>query len=430
MKRKLLLGALAMASIAGVASAAVNPFGIAYSDVTGADQYGKPAGMLIAGRCNRYDPAFAEARAKGAEVLTYIDAIERPDTKVCTLDEEFYMGDHTKVPLWRDSVTGVPRVNWPGHTLTDIKVGSAWSNHVVEYVEKLIREDRVDGVFLDVLGSRLWGSLSKWDSWPASEREDWTRGAVDLACRIDALRRKLRPSFIVVNNNIWGETNITASHPGELCVDGVVLEKPSSSPAMGTWHQVYAARPFGSLHRRVLIISPDAATAAGWAMLSGVTNVASTPYGYGKVTAPPVSFTRMTDRPRYFGATTSGSTASAALGKGAQVSFKFQMKDTGRLLRLRAKLDGAGGASGYQSFRITVKAADGTTVAESSTVNLESGAVSGGVTFSIPQVPIRPGTYTLTLLAGSGAGVARYYFDLDSAGVRIPALRAYYTTGI
>ncbi len=38
--------------------------------------------MLVAGRCNVDDPKFAAARAKGAEILVYLNPIERPDEPV------------------------------------------------------------------------------------------------------------------------------------------------------------------------------------------------------------------------------------------------------------------------------------------------------------------------------------------------------------
>ena len=49
--------------------------------------YGKPTGLLITGRCNRYEPEFAAARSKGAEVLAYLNAASRPDRRVCGLDQ-------------------------------------------------------------------------------------------------------------------------------------------------------------------------------------------------------------------------------------------------------------------------------------------------------------------------------------------------------
>src|SRR5262245_8125374 len=95
---------------------ATNPAGFAYKSVSGVAQYGHPNGMLITGRCNRYDPEFAAARANGAEVLAYLDAPARPDSSGCALDNEFYLGDPSRVPLWPYA----PRVNFPDTHLTDI----------------------------------------------------------------------------------------------------------------------------------------------------------------------------------------------------------------------------------------------------------------------------------------------------------------------
>src|SRR4051794_31975894 len=83
---------------AGVAQAA-NPLGLAYSQTTNVSLYAKPTGVLVTGRCNRYNSAFAAARSKGAEVLAYIDAFERPDNYLCALDQGFYMNDYGAVPL-------------------------------------------------------------------------------------------------------------------------------------------------------------------------------------------------------------------------------------------------------------------------------------------------------------------------------------------
>src|SRR5262245_8458818 len=82
------------------ASAAANPMGISWRLSTNAASFGKPTGMLIAGRCNRYDPAFQSARAKGAELLAYINPINRPDSYICKASVDFYMGDLGRVPLW------------------------------------------------------------------------------------------------------------------------------------------------------------------------------------------------------------------------------------------------------------------------------------------------------------------------------------------
>jgi hypothetical protein len=53
--------ALSLLFVVGGVEAA-NPLGIAFKYVTNVPQYAKPTGMLITGRCNRYDAAFAAAR--------------------------------------------------------------------------------------------------------------------------------------------------------------------------------------------------------------------------------------------------------------------------------------------------------------------------------------------------------------------------------
>ena len=43
-----------------------NSAGLAYNYNSGSSAYGHPGGMIITSNCNRYDPAFASARANGA----------------------------------------------------------------------------------------------------------------------------------------------------------------------------------------------------------------------------------------------------------------------------------------------------------------------------------------------------------------------------
>jgi len=168
--RKVLIG-LSLALVLPAITYAANPLAFNYKNTTNASLFARPTGMIVTGRCNRYDTQFVNARAAGAEVLAYLDAAERPDSPICALDEEFYMNNSASVPLWGKDADGNWRVNFDNLTLADTRAGSTWSNYVVSYVEQLMREDRVDGVFLDAIGSRLWGSLSKWDTWPAAERQ-------------------------------------------------------------------------------------------------------------------------------------------------------------------------------------------------------------------------------------------------------------------
>lgn len=281
-------------SVAGVAPAhAANPLGIAWKYVTNVPLYGKPTGMLIAGRCNWKDPAFQAARQKGAEVLAYINPIARPDHYVCALDTQFYMNDIGQVPLWPYPTYG-QRSPWANTRMTDIRAGSDWADHVVRYVERLMREDKVDGVFLDTVGVRPWSSLAEWNSWPQSEKNAYVAGNIDLVRRLDARRRAIKPSFIIVNNNVW-EAGTTKALEGERYVDGVVFEHPKP---LSPWHVKYASRQFANLgHRRVLVIANTRADAQAWARVPGVTHVSDQKTSqYRHPNVPAVSFQRLSDR--------------------------------------------------------------------------------------------------------------------------------------
>jgi hypothetical protein len=276
------------------AQAASNPMGIAFNSTTNVSLYGKTTGLLLTGRCNRYDSAFQSARSKGGEVLAYLDVAERPDHAICSLDTAFYMNSLGKVPLWPYPSYGM-RVNYPNHHMTDLRKGSAWSNWVVSYVSNLMRENKVDGVFLDVLGGRVWTSLSGWNSWPQSQKDAWTDGAVDLVRRLDAARRSIRPTFLIINNNVWNRGSSTdhRADAGEKYVDGVMLEHP---PVDSAYHINYAKKAFGNLgQRRVIVVARSAADAKTWAARSGVTHV-SPQVDYRYPPTPVVSFHYLGDR--------------------------------------------------------------------------------------------------------------------------------------
>lgn len=270
---------------------AANPLGIAFKTTTNVSLYGKPTGTLITGRCNPYDAAFTTARSKGAEILMYLAPAERPDRYVCAQDNKFYMNDLGRVPLWRYPSYG-QRINWATTRLTDMRPGSPWILHVVSYVEGLMREGKVDGVFLDVVGARLWSRLADWNSWPQAEKNLWTDGNIDLVRRLDAKRRAINPFFIIVNNNVW-ERGDTRGYAGERHVDGVMLEHPKAGSA---WHINYAKKPFGNLgQRRVLVVGNNKAEAQQWAKIPGVTHV-SDQVTYVYPTPPPVTFQYLGDR--------------------------------------------------------------------------------------------------------------------------------------
>jgi hypothetical protein len=281
--------ALGISASATVAQAA-NPGALAYSKTTNVSLYAKPTAMLISGRCNADNAAFKSARAKGAEQLVYINPVERPNNHVCDADKKFYMNNYGAVPLWPYPSYG-QRYSWPGMKLTDMRPGSKWILSVVAYVEKLMREKKVDGVFLDTTGARLWSSGAKWDSWSTSERNQWTDGNIDLVRRLDAKRKAINPDFIIMNNGTWDRGD-SRGYAGEKYVDGVVLEHSK----LTTWWKNYAGRKFGSLgQRRVLVIANSPADARAWAKVSGVTHV-NYQSSYSSPSSPIGTFKKLNDR--------------------------------------------------------------------------------------------------------------------------------------
>lgn len=286
-----LLGLSLLLTVFAGAAQAANPLGLAYSGTTNVSLYSKPTGVIISGRCNRYSSAFATARSKGAEVLAYIGAVERPDNHVCALDKAFYMNNYGAVPLWPYPSYG-QRYSWPSSKLTDMRPGSKWILFVVSYVEKLMRERKVDGVFLDSLGGRPWGA-AEWSTWSTTEKNLWTDGNVDLVRRLDAKRRAINPNFIIVNNNVWDRGD-TRGYAGEKYVDGISIEHPTRW--VKPYHQNQLKHTFSNLgHRRVFVIARDATEARAWAAIPGVTHVSSQlTYKYPNV--PPVGFKVLNDR--------------------------------------------------------------------------------------------------------------------------------------
>jgi hypothetical protein len=243
---------------------AAAPLGLFHDDsFTNVEAYEKPGAVLITGNCNRYAPPFTAARAAGATVLAYLNPIDAYDVMPCKLSAEFYQGGHP--PLWPFPRTG-ERINYHNTHLADVRAGSDWSDDVVAYVERLMTEGKVDGVFLDVVGARLWSPEADWKHWDRAEQDAWTRGCVDLVRRIDERRRAINPRFIVVTNNLWDRGD-SLGLAGEKYVDGIMLEHPRFDRA----HEDYAGRRYGDLgHRLVLVIARDEADARRWNAVPGV----------------------------------------------------------------------------------------------------------------------------------------------------------------
>lgn len=383
-----------------------NPAGFSYVKTTNLSPYSRPTGMLIAGACNRYAPEFAQARANGGEVLVYLNFVERHDSTICALDDEFYGGPPGNTPLWPFPTYG-QRVNWPNTHMLDIRAGLAWADRAVTYIENLMREDRVDGVFLDVVGARLWSSLAAWDSWPAAEQSAWTAGTIDFVRRLDAKRRAINPRFIVVNNNTW-DTPGTNARTAEQYVDGISIEHHAST---GAYHQKIAGYPYSNLgHRRVIAIATSTAEAQNWANVQGVTHV-SDQSNYLEVTPPPIGFHRLTDRPKTFGRTSVATTPSSGMTANQKRGSKFTLADKATLLGFSAYLDGLGATTGSQAVRIAIyKDSNGVPAgrwAQSNVVTIPAGKPAGWVNFTSPATPLDPGQWWLVIHTGDTGGVAR-----------------------
>jgi hypothetical protein len=299
--RRLLIALLVIASLAYFAAAqsanaaTANPLGLYFDEsFNNITDYYRPGALLVTGNCNRYDERFQTARERGAEVIVYFNPIEIYDRLPCKLYQEFYMGDRNKVPLWPFPSPGV-RTQWPHTRMVDLRAGSVWANYMVDYISKLMREGKFDGVFLDNIGSRLW-DRAQWKEWPKEEQDAWMEGNIDFVRRLYKARDEIDPDFIIITNNTWDLSNgDKRGFEGEKYVDGVMLEhrKPNA------FQQQYAAHKFGDgRHRRVLVMANSEEEAKIWAKVPGVTHVGYQE-NYKHPGKPLTPFTRLNDRRRH-----------------------------------------------------------------------------------------------------------------------------------
>jgi hypothetical protein len=294
------MGALAFAS----AASAANPAGLYYQDkpdapYTNIESFHAPTALLVTGRCNRTNEHFAKARAAGAEVLAYVDPVDILQTPGrCAA--EFFIG----AQLWpHKDAQGNDRVNWKKAKLGDLRVGSSWADAVVAYVERLMRDGKVDGVMLDVVGARL-GNEADWNNWTAAEQHEWTAGNVDLVRRLNESRKRIDPDFIIINNGFWNPDRTAPDpnvvYPGEQYVDGIVIE---NHPVTQMNARAFAGRRYGGAggvpeHRRVVVITRSSLDALAWANVAGVTHVALQGSSYRYAELPVVGPTPLNDRAR------------------------------------------------------------------------------------------------------------------------------------
>jgi len=248
-----------------------NSYGKTYGSVTNALLYARPTGMIVAAQERHAAPfgtTYAAVRAGGGEVLAYVDPVDYVLSPGAGDAATYYSPDPGNF-LWPTPTYG-SRTEFSGTSLADMSVNSAWIQHTLDYIQGIIIEGKMDGVYLDVVGDRLYTALADWASWPTTEQNAFTDGNVDLVRRLAALRDSLNPSFIIVNNNVW-DGNGPRGLPGENYVDGVELEH---SP-LNAYHIGYAGRTFAGVatRRRMLVTALSNDDAQQWKYVQGVTDV-------------------------------------------------------------------------------------------------------------------------------------------------------------
>jgi hypothetical protein len=431
-------GLLAAVSLPAAAenTYATNPLGFFFDDYFNRiAEYQHPTAMLVTGRCNRAHDNFRVARQEGAEVLAYVNPVDYQPNPACSDDRDLYPESNPQANYWPYPSRGA-RANYASKSgttfpLADLTVNSAWSNHVVDYVEGLMRGGLVDGVFLDVLGARLWSSRAAFSTWPQWEQDAWTQGSIDLVRRLDTLRNQINPRFIIVNNNTWNRSDSEGhddglGHPGENYVDGICYEH----------HEVFAAevlaKPYSGKHRRVLVISKNStnndADSTAWANIQGVTHVSNqaqtdttddkSPYD-SPDRVNPVGLHVLGDRLLFFGQTVGGTIPSAGMTPDYKRASKVTLSQRGRLRELSAVLDGDNGVSGSQTLKLVIYADNngvpGAKVVESNPRTLSAGSAKRWYSFSVDNVLLQPGDYWIAIFTSGTGQVLRNYGETTTA---------------
>lgn len=141
------------------------------------DRFARPGNVIIVTMDLRVrDPQRIRAwRRRGAIVLAYVNAVDRPHREYGPLERKLYGGAFPEAWHYPGRL-----VNWPGTTLLDLRSTSAvatyrgfrgrWGDYVAHFVDRHVIGDGslFNGVFLDVWGDRVWklgigGRGTAWD---------------------------------------------------------------------------------------------------------------------------------------------------------------------------------------------------------------------------------------------------------------------------
>jgi len=293
------------------------------------DQYARATGMVVLDLdlVDEITPRLDRLRAGGAEFLPYVSLVEAPVGTRSDWEERGRLygggdsasyGGEADVPSnwWWRGGRGQRRSQWPDTWMLDVRRGSAFADHAVQWADAFMRRCHCDGLFLDVLGSRLWSSA--WEQMSATERSQWSAGAYDLFSR---LRARLDPDgngrpLLVANNTQAKDDAAWAGWPadGHPGLNGFGWERHQQSETPyyegqvrnGDWHSP----------RRMMVISrsyPD--DCAFWDARDTVDAVLctnSTGAGYDHVPSPQTPFRPRADHipgwtyPERTGASTGG----------------------------------------------------------------------------------------------------------------------------
>ena len=263
---------LATLAVPALASAAANPITFDYSNSTDILDYAHPTGAVVVGRSFKNPALVDRIQNAGGEVYQYVNVVEGYwETQTATGDQAALYGGSQNNPAYLMKPT---RYNWPGTPMTDLRPGSPWVLHAVDHIRQWLPTTHAKGIFLDVIGERLW--TSAWDSMSSSERATWTAGSRDF---IHRLRVALGPNVILIANNIWEN--------GNPDLNGIAIEHHPVANA-SRWVTM-TGRADWSKPTRNIVIASSTSEVAGWARVAGVTHV-SAQSDYGGPAAPLLPF--------------------------------------------------------------------------------------------------------------------------------------------
>ncbi len=270
-----LAATVALLATPSLAGAAANPLTFDYDNSTAITAYARPTGAVVVGR-NFFNPALVDRiQAGGGEVYQYVDVIDGWWASYnATGDQAALYGGSKQNPSWLWSPR---RSNWPGTYITDMRPGSPWILHAVDHIRKWFPTTHAKGIFLDVVGERMW--TGAWSGMSASERTTWSAGNRDFVHR---LRVALGPKVILVANNSWSAGN------SEL--NGVTVEHHPYSSA--TYWSGQLGRSDWFKPTRNMVIANSTYEAGRWAGVPGVTHV-SAQSSYGAPAAPILPFSQL-----------------------------------------------------------------------------------------------------------------------------------------